>query len=106
MSGVNFQYPHSDRKLCNISAQEKKIRSSEATFSIPIRIVSSATSMRPAFESSYLSFQYPHSDRKLCNRRPLKSMYVCVYTFLLCEAVVLGSQRVGFGHGYTHKYTR
>ena len=85
-----FQYPHSDRKLCNsreaascslhkltfsipirIVSSATYILTSQLstwhTFSIPIRIVSSATKLFMLFEQSKCAFQYPHSDRKLCN---------------------------------------
>ena len=88
---LTFQYPQSDRALCNISTFNQ-LSTAEISFSIPNRIEPSATEgwaagggRRPALSVSPigssplqhgnsatlyvedLDFQYPQSDRALCN---------------------------------------
>ena len=68
-----FQYPQSDRALCNRAA-EVGMANLPGSFSIPNRIEPSATTYKLRREVECLaSFQYPQSDRALCNRRSLNA---------------------------------
>ena len=61
-----FQYPQSDRALCNLSGSLRGMVSRDA-FSIPNRIEPSATSRDCKEYHRRRLFQYPQSDRALCN---------------------------------------
>jgi len=61
-----FQYPPSDRGLCNLNERGYLVRRAQA-FSILHRIVGSVT-FQPTREGGFdIIFQYPPSDRGLCN---------------------------------------
>ena len=64
---VNFQYPQSDRALCNFGSGRRR-PPMIASFSIPNRIEPSATNWLTAGGLLAVLFQYPQSDRALCNR--------------------------------------
>ena len=63
-----FQYPQSDRALCNRFGQDGDEQEPVA-FSIPNRIEPSATLWIEAGGKKDEDFQYPQSDRALCNLR-------------------------------------
>ena len=63
-----FQYPQSDRALCN-DMEVTDGKPGDSTFSIPNRIEPSATTLILLPLSYPIHFQYPQSDRALCNMR-------------------------------------
>ena len=62
----SFQYPQSDRALCNQVDTKVYVRQ-VPTFSIPNRIEPSATTSSQPPATPDHRFQYPQSDRALCN---------------------------------------
>ena len=66
--GCGFQYPQSDRALCNRSWRWAA-SSADVTFSIPNRIEPSATVGVVYVVVQFQHFQYPQSDRALCNTK-------------------------------------
>ena len=63
----NFQYPQSDRALCNCVTAPPPTCTC-AAFSIPNRIEPSATRRSSSNTGDEPTFQYPQSDRALCNQ--------------------------------------
>ena len=82
-----FQYPHSDRDLCNTGT----LSNTTATSSLSV----SSLGSRPlqlcclfVLGVFHLDFQYPHSDRDLCNA----STHFCILPIVVLSVSSLGSR--------------
>ena len=91
----DFQYPQSDRALCNRPGRPGGASWASA-FSIPNRIEPSATPWRDAGRCRHVHFQYPQSDRALCNYIPRYALAGTAFSFqypqsdrALCNCILL-----------------